>query len=338
MPCFNMWTPLLIVLGTLSVCFGSDSSSGVVITSIKPNQLQRTTARTLDLAIENLPELPGQLLCAFTIGETTVTTEAIKQTNGVKCATPPTKDIPSSIPVGQHNITAKLSVRSSNGPDFVTTKFMFFDCNTYSSCTQCVSSDFPCDWCVDGHRCTHDTAENCRNDILITGVSRVGPSFRSGPAFCPTIRGTDIDSREILVPSGVKKAVNVKVHIVGQFMAQTRFVCQFNIEGRVTSVNAQFLGDVIYCDPKEFTYNSSVSNINASLAVIWGGSKPLDNPDNVHVNIYKCRDLANNCGLCLALPEKYGCGWCESSKRCEIFEQCDKGLGAWLKRDHTCPI
>ncbi|XP_026682438.1 plexin A3-like [Diaphorina citri] len=337
MPCFNMWTPLLIVLGTLSACFGSDSSSGVVITSITPNQLQRTTARTLDLAIENLPELPGQLLCAFTIGETTVTTEAIKQTNGVKCATPPTKDIP-SIPVGQHNITAKLSVRSSNGPDFVTTKFMFFDCNTYSSCTQCVSSDFPCDWCVDGHRCTHDTAENCRNDILITGVSRVGPSFRSGPAFCPTIRGTDIGSQEILVPSGVKKAVKVKVHIVGQFIVQTRFVCLFNIEGRFTKVNAQLLGDVIYCDPMEFTYNSSVSNINASLAVIWGGSKPLDNPDNVHVNIYKCRDLANNCGLCLALPEKYGCGWCESSKRCEIFEQCDKGLGAWLKRDHTCPI
>ncbi|KAI5692529.1 hypothetical protein M8J77_003131, partial [Diaphorina citri] len=156
------------------------------ITSVTPNQLQRTTARTLDLAIENLPKLPGQFLCAFTIAEKTLTTEAVKKTNGVGCITPRTDFLP-SIPVGQHNITAKLSVRSSNGPDFVTTKFMFFDCNTYSSCTQCVSSDFPCDWCVDGHRCTHDTAENCRNDILITGVSRVGPSFRSGPAFCPTI-------------------------------------------------------------------------------------------------------------------------------------------------------
>ena len=28
--------------------------------------------------------------------------------------------------------------------------FTFFDCNTYSSCTSCVSSLFPCDWCVDG--------------------------------------------------------------------------------------------------------------------------------------------------------------------------------------------
>jgi hypothetical protein len=75
-----------------------------------------------------------------------------------------------NVSVADH-FTAKLSVRMTSGPDFVTTNFTFFDCNTYSSCTQCVSSSFPCDWCVDGHRCTHDTAENCRNDILVTGVS-----------------------------------------------------------------------------------------------------------------------------------------------------------------------
>jgi plexin A len=67
-----------------------------------------------------------------------------------------------------------------------------------------------------------------------------------------------------------------------QFIVQTRFVCQFNIEGRVTSVNAQLLGDTIYCDPMEFSYTSRAPNITATFAVIWGGSKPLDNPDNVH--------------------------------------------------------
>ena len=59
----------------------------------------------------------------------------------------------------------------TTGPDFVATNFTFFDCTTYTSCTECVSSSYPCDWCVDGHRCTHDTAENCRNDILVTGVN-----------------------------------------------------------------------------------------------------------------------------------------------------------------------
>lgn len=109
---------------------------------------------------------------------------------------------------------------------------------------------------------------------------RVGPSYRSGPAFCPTINATQ--SSEILVASGIKKSIRVKVHIIGQFIMQTRFVCQFNIEGRVTSVNAYFIADTIYCDSMEFSYTSRAPNITATFAVIWGGSKPLDNPDNIH--------------------------------------------------------
>ncbi|CAG9816899.1 unnamed protein product [Phaedon cochleariae] len=237
----------------------------------------------------------------------------------------------------KNHFTAKLSVRTTSGPDFVATNFTFFDCNTYSSCTQCVSSSFPCDWCVDGHRCTHDTAENCRNDILVTGVSRAGPSYRSGPAFCPTINATVGNSPEILVASGIKKAIKVKVHIIGQFIVQTRFVCQFNIEGRVTSVNAQLLGDTIYCDAMEFSYTSRAPNITATFAVIWGGSKPLDNPYNIHIVIYRCRDMADNCGICLALAEKYDCGWCQSSDRCEVKDQCEKGSAVWLNRSQTCP-
>ena len=304
------------------------------ITTVTPDQLQRTTARTLELVIENLPTLSGQFLCAFSALDKTLITNASRKSYGVNCTTPRTDLLP-SIPPGRHHFTAKLSVRMTNGPDLVATNFTFFDCNTYSSCTQCVSSSFPCDWCVDGHRCTHDTAENCRNDILVTGVSRMGPSYRSGPGFCPTINATE--SQEILVSSGIKKAIRVKVHIIGQFIIQTRFVCQFNIEGRVTSVNARLLADTIYCEETEFSYTSRAPNITVPFAVIWGGSKPLDNPDNIHLVIYRCRDMADNCGMCLALPTKYGCGWCQSSDRCEVKDQCDRGSGMWLNSNQTCP-
>lgn len=48
--------------------------------------------------------------------------------------------------------------------------------------------------------------------------------------------------------------------------------------------------------------------------------------------------MADNCGMCLALAEKYECGWCQSSDRCEVHEQCEKGSGAaWLNRNKTCP-
>ena len=92
-----------------------------------------------------------------------------------------------------------------------------------------------------------------------------------------------------------------------------RFVCQFNIEGRVTSVNAQLLGDTIYCDEMEFTYTSRVPNITATFAVIWGQSKPLDNPENIRVLIYKCKEMTKDCERCLSLHEKYKCGWCQVS-------------------------
>ncbi|KAF5306013.1 hypothetical protein FQR65_LT07506 [Abscondita terminalis] len=306
------------------------------ITTVTPNQLQRTTARTLDLVIDNLPSLSGQFLCAFTALDRALITNATRKNYGVNCTTPRTDLLP-PIPVGQHHFTAKLSVRMTSGPDFVATNFTFFDCNTYSSCTLCVSSSFPCDWCVDGHRCTHDTAENCRNDILVTGINRVGPSYRSGPAFCPTINATVGRYPEILVASGLKQSIKVKVHIIGQFIVQTRFVCQFNIEGRVTSVNAQLLGDTIYCDPMDFIYTSKLPNTTATFAVIWGGSKPLDNPDNIHVVIYRCGDMADNCGMCLALDQKYMCGWCQSSDSCEVKEQCGRGSAVWLNRSQTCP-
>ena len=164
---------------------------------------------------------------------------------------------------------------------------------------------------ITGHRCTHDTAENCRNDILVTGINRIGPSIRSGPAFCPRVNATAGGAPEILVSSGLQKSIRVKVDHIAQFIIQTRFVCQFNIEGRVTSVNAQLLSDTIYCDEMEFTYTSRAPNVTATFAVIWGQSKPLDNPDNIHVLIYRCKEMATNCGQCLSLNEKYQCGWCQ---------------------------
>lgn len=51
-------------------------------------------------------------------------------------------------------------------------------------------------------------------------LQRVGPSYRSGPAFCPTINATG--SQEILVPSGVKKAISVQVHIIGVSIYSTK--------------------------------------------------------------------------------------------------------------------
>ena len=286
-----------------------NSGECTTITSVQPKELQRTTARTLSLTIENLPTFDSQFQCVFQAVGKQLVTNATRTANGVSCTTP-RNDLLPLIPANEHHFTSELSVRMRDGPDFVSTNFSFFDCNTFTSCTECVSSPFPCDWCVNGHRCTHDTAENCRNDILVTGVNRVGPSIRSGPDFCPRINASCDGSQEdcgseILVSSGITKVIRVKVNNIALFISQTRFVCQFNIEGRVTSVNAQLIGEMVYCDQMEFSYTSRAPNISATFAVIWDGSKPLDNPENMHVLIYRCKDMANNCGMCLSLMEKF---------------------------------
>lgn len=149
----------------------TDDKRCTTISSVTPNQLQRTTVTTLDLVVENLPTFPEQqLFCAFSALNKTLITNATRESHGVKCITPGTDDLP-NIPQGQHYFTAQLSVRISNGIDLAATKFTFFDCNSLNSCTECVSSSFPCDWCVDAKRCTHDSAENCRSGALITGIN-----------------------------------------------------------------------------------------------------------------------------------------------------------------------
>ncbi|XP_067122898.1 plexin A3-like, partial [Centruroides vittatus] len=306
------------------------------ITEVQPPQIQRTTARILTLIIDNLPVLEGQFFCAFTIMGKTLTTNATRSTNGITCATPHTDSLP-SIPPGQHHITAKLSVRKRIGPEFVSTNFTFYDCNTHTSCTQCVSSPFPCDWCVQGHRCTHDTGENCRNDILVTGVSSIGPSIRSGPGFCPRINTTNGSSPVILVPSGENKSIEVKVENTQPLLLQTTFVCQFNIEGRVRQVHAQFIGENIHCEPMMFSFGTQSPNVTASFAVIWAGSKPLDNPENIRVLVYRCEGMATNCGICLELHSKYKCGWCSDGiGSCRVRGQCNSSL-LWLDSSQTCP-
>lgn len=257
------------------------SGKCTTITSVYPPQIQRTTARTLNLMIDNLPNLEGSFYCAFTQFARTLVTNSTRSANGVTCPTPQNDLLP-PIATGHHHFTSKLSVRMKVGPDFVATNFTFYDCSSYVSCTQCVSSPFPCDWCVGGNRCTHDTGENCRNDILVTGVNNVGPSIRSGPGFCPRINITTAFGREILVPAGSQKRIQVKVENIHQFISTTKFSCQFNIEGRMRHVNAQLLGDTVYCETMKFATVNPSANISVAFGVIWDGTKPLDNPENIH--------------------------------------------------------
>jgi plexin A len=52
---------------------------------------------------------------------------------------------------------------------------------------------------------------------------------------------------------------------------------------------------------------------------------------------FRCKEMADNCGMCLSLDEKFECGWCQSSGKCEVKDKCGKDATSWLNRDQTCP-
>jgi len=105
----------------------------------------------------------------------------------------------------------------------------------------------------------------------------------------------------------------------------------------VRQVDAKLLADIVYCDPIEFTYSSTSPNISASFAVLWDNNKPLDNPENIQMLVFHCSTMADNCGFCLELPEKYGCGWCKETNSCKIRDHCPSQQPSFLTSTDTCP-
>lgn len=300
------------------------------ITSFTPRHIQRSTEGKLNLVIEHLSQFPKgfQYQCLFDFSGEPYNTEIDLKTDSVSCNTPPIDFIP-PIPEGHHNITAQLSVQSINGPKYLTTKIMFYDCSTYSSCTQCMSSDFPCGWCVDKPLCTENKPETC--SIFFSNQN-------GQEGHCPTINTPNQKSQEILVPFNSTKAVDVIHQTENKELfnniSKSTFNCEFDIEGNKKSVKATLLDENhISCDSMPFIYKTNLPNTKTPLSVIWNSSHQLDNPTNVHINIYKCNELAKNCSSCVKLEEKYRCVWCTQTHTCEVLEQCDNRL----KSNQTCP-
>ena len=74
---------------------------------------------------------------------------------------------------------------------------------------------------------------------------------------------------------------------IAQFIVQTRFVCQFNIEGRVTSVTAQLLSDTIYCDNLDFTYNARCVCVCVVVVCASYRVPVIQKTLNTHFNVFR---------------------------------------------------
>ncbi|KAL5015003.1 hypothetical protein ScPMuIL_009273 [Solemya velum] len=293
------------------------------ITWVKPHKIQKEANRRvqLELNISNLPTFGGNYVCTFSYRETTLAVPASRSVgNIILCETPQPHLLP-PIPTGEDHIIMRLTVQM-DAQGFVWTNFTFFDCSLHESCTSCLLSDFPCNWCIQNHMCTQNL-NNCVGNSLVTDAQK--------PEFCPRI---DSDTTEILVPSSTRKKISVRALNLPNPDGQIE--CFFTLkEGIRVIASVTKISDAshrVECASVEFTFIGDTPHRNVPFQIIWGDNKPLDNPENVQVRMYKCDAMAENCGGCLTKESKYMCGWCKTS--CSIQKDCPED---WLSRTSICP-
>ncbi|MCP9265926.1 hypothetical protein DINM_021348 [Dirofilaria immitis] len=285
------------------------------ISRVEPDKVQRTNALYLDIELENLPNLGGQLTCVFDFGTLLGSLSTLAQPNGgldnrIRCPTP--SGLP-EIPLDAYSLVARLAVSNSiEGPPLAYTNFTFYDCSRFKMCSACVSSPFPCDWCIESNQCVAgSTTENrCRSQQLINGVERSRPSSRKGPSHCPRIIAAE---KDFFVASGKNRQISVVVENARKFMTDFKWI-------REWYCHCKFFGDLVL------------------RRTPWGFA--LDNNQGIRIVMYKCESLASNCGLCLVLSdEKYDCGWCPAEKQCTREENClvTSKVDYWLDRSELCP-
>uniref|UniRef100_A0A8D8STZ2 Plexin-B n=1 Tax=Cacopsylla melanoneura TaxID=428564 RepID=A0A8D8STZ2_9HEMI len=338
---------------------GSDINDlNITIVSVEPNpvrryDMQNSNVREFYLKFENFQEQFPKSCCDFTFGvagkKITTSLTSLEHTCPTNQKLLEIIDSTFSRPLGRQNVTVGLSVRLADDDGIcrdhpynklivlATTSIVIVDCNSYTSCTECISS--PCRWCVNAQSCL-----NPENDGSYCGESYI--ILSSNRDSCPMITETIEGSNEIMVPYNDSEALHVSLNTrnIHQFDCLKHFICQFKMTDHIQTVDAKLAPDneMITCDSMNLKYTLKYSNVKASFSVLWkeyksGKYKLLDNPNNIHLKIYKCWDLAHTCDRCFSLNEKYGCGWCERSDSCETSHECAaKGPGVWLDRSHTC--
>ena len=238
-----------------SQCTTADDSRWIAYTeekcttirSVEPWQVQMSELKELlQLDVDNLPVIANAAYaCVFTFNNTTrLTMPAVKpptSTKLVTCTTPASSKLP-AIGRGEHALSATLSVLADANArtEFASTNFTFYDCATYTTCTQCAQSAYPCDWCIESGVCTTATEDVCRGMHVVNGDARKGASDRRGGQYCPQILPTAaattaaqaaLDTSIIYVAAGTTKAIAVSA--VNLLDVHRDFECWFTIETSV---------------------------------------------------------------------------------------------------------
>uniref|UniRef100_A0AAY4DJF0 Sema domain-containing protein n=1 Tax=Denticeps clupeoides TaxID=299321 RepID=A0AAY4DJF0_9TELE len=286
--------------------------------SITPNNMSVTSTSTqLSVKVLNVPDLSAGVTCVFE--ELTESQGEVLSKGQVLCMSPSLRDLPSVTQGYGDKRVVKFSLKSKEtGHKFITTDFVFYNCSVLQSCSSCVSSPFPCNWCKYRHICTNNLAE-C--------------SFQEGRVSssegCPQILPTS----NILVPAGIIQPITLRARNLPQPQSgQKNYECVFSIQGKVQRIPAvRFNSSCIQCQNTSYWYDGNeMGELPVDFAIVWDGDFPIDKPASMKALLYKCEAQRDSCGLCLKADNSLKCGWCLAEKKCLLKQHCQSPEHDWM--------
>jgi plexin A len=153
--------------------FNYKSGRCPIIQNVEPMEQQITATKSLNVKMENLPSSLEGFTCAFTFpNKQTFKVPATVTANGISCQTPTRADLKSLGSESGKSIVSRLTVlKAYDNSPMASTNFTFYDCHQLTTCTECASSRFPCDFCTLSNKCVPNAEDVCQGEPLVNAVS-----------------------------------------------------------------------------------------------------------------------------------------------------------------------
>uniref|UniRef100_A0A8C1PTG6 Plexin-A3 n=1 Tax=Cyprinus carpio TaxID=7962 RepID=A0A8C1PTG6_CYPCA len=298
--------------------FSTELKQCVDIT-VTPDNMSVTSASTqvTDVKVAHVPNLSAGVTCVFE--ELTESPGEVLAKGQILCMSPSLRDVPSVTQGYGDKRVVKLSLKSKEtGLKFITTDFIFYNCSVLQSCSSCVSSPFPCNWCKYRHICTNNVAECSFQEGRVSSAEG-----------CPQI----LPSSDILVPAGIVRPITLRARNLPQPQSgQKNYECVFKIQGKVQRIPAvRFNSSCIQCQNTSYWYEGNeMGDLPVDFSIVWDGDFPIDKPSSMRALLYKCEAQRDSCGLCLKADSMFECGWCLADKKCLLKQHCPSPEHNWM--------
>ncbi|KAG9270029.1 plexin A3 [Astyanax mexicanus] len=297
--------------------FNTELKQCVDITVTPRNMSVTAVSTQLSVKVANVPNLSVGVTCVFE--DLSESPGEVLPKGQVLCMSPSLRDVPTlTLGYGDKRVV-KLSLKSKEtGLKFITTDFVFYNCSVLQSCSSCVSSPFPCNWCKYRHICTNNVAECSFQEGRVSSLEA-----------CPQI----LQSTDILVPAGIVRPITLRaVNLPQPQSGQKNYECVFSIQGKVQRIPAvRFNSSCIQCQNTSYWYEGNeMGALPVDFSIVWDGDFPIDKPSTMRALLYKCEAQRDSCGLCLKADSKFECGWCLADKKCLLKQHCPSPEHNWM--------